>query len=773
MKKITLLAVLAACIGAVQAQPYATWSRYREITINTPATVVAPLSKYPVLVRLTDSSVATGANVLTDAMANGADVRFTDSTGMTALSYEIDTWSSNVGAAWVRVPTIPAGGPVKIRMYWGRPGSTTLSNPGGVFDSAGGFVGVWHLGNAAGISPRPNAITGSPAATPANDVGSFGGGAGAYTAPAGQIGNADDLRGTGSRSGPDAGSDYLDIGSPVGFVAGTYAGTNTFTGYNDFSTGFSYSLWVKARTVNVAYTYLIELANGNGCNDNIQVFRPASDARYRYEHCNGTTSGGTHQTPNNTLVNGTWEFYTFTQNGTIGYLYKNGQRVTGPSTRSNTASVAARTNAWLGKSNYDVDGYFNGTFDEARLSRVARDSNWVRMDYATQRSDSSVVVLGTTVSSKPLYYPQKNAVYIRNAPITANTPVTSGAVTGTFSISPSTLPAGLSFTASTGAISGTPTTVTSQTQFIVTATVGGSPAADTITIAVSAGAPPSAPLNVTAAGGNAQATVSWAAPTSAGATAITGYLARATQDSSKSCAWTTGALSCVITGLTNGTAYTFVVRATNAGGNSPFSAPSSAVTPAGRPTAPLNVTVSQPNKTTLNALISWSAPASTGGTPIVEYYAIASNGQSCFSSPVASPSCTITFATAAAYTFRVYAVSSAGPGDTSAATAPFTPTGILSGYAIHVTGSAKPFTFALTPKAVETTDALTMTISDAYGRAVWTHTVNPKQDRVSQIVWNGRSTTGRAVSAGVYIVRVAAVNGGTTSEFIQKAVEVK
>jgi hypothetical protein len=88
---------------------------------------------------------------------------------------------------------------------------------------------------------------------------------------------------------------------------------------------------------------------------------------------------------------------------------------------------------------------------------------------------------------------------------------------------------------------------------------------------------------VTATPGNTTALVSWIAPGSNGGYAITAYTV--TADPGGASCGTTGALSCTVTGLANGTAYTFTVRATNALGTGPASAPSAAATPSIPPTA--------------------------------------------------------------------------------------------------------------------------------------------------------------------------------------------
>ena len=103
---------------------------------------------------------------------------------------------------------------------------------------------------------------------------------------------------------------------------------------------------------------------------------------------------------------------------------------------------------------------------------------------------------------------------------------------------------------------------------------------------------PGAPQNVTAARGDTQASVTWDAPASENGSPVTSYLVQAFDAGSPVGGATctigspfTPPLTCDVTGLTNGTAYTFTATATTVVGTSDPSTASAAVTPATVPGA--------------------------------------------------------------------------------------------------------------------------------------------------------------------------------------------
>ena len=136
---------------------------------------------------------------------------------------------------------------------------------------------------------------------------------------------------------------------------------------------------------------------------------------------------------------------------------------------------------------------------------------------------------------------------------------------------------------------------------------------------------PGAPAQPTVTHGNASISVAFVAPVSDGGSAITGYTAACTPTTTGTPGTSTGATSPVlVSALTNGSAYTCVVHATNAEGSGSDSIGSASTIPATIPSTPTTPTIA-PSGTTMT--VTFAAPA-TGGSPITGYTATCTSSDS-------------------------------------------------------------------------------------------------------------------------------------------------
>ncbi|WP_259544469.1 Ig-like domain-containing protein [Shewanella baltica] len=212
---------------------------------------------------------------------------------------------------------------------------------------------------------------------------------------------------------------------------------------------------------------------------------------------------------------------------------------------------------------------------------------------------------------------------------------------------------------------------------------------------------PGAPTNLAATAGDTQASVAFVAPVNIGGSAITGYTV--TTNPAHVVPVNGASSPLVITGLTNGQAYTFTVTATNTAGAGAASATSNSITPAAAQT----ITFANPGVQSFGTAPTLTATSDSGLTPTftsstTSVCTITSGGALTF---VTAGSCTINAnqagdsshlpASQVTQTFNVAAVVPGAPtvaiataGDTQASvafTAPsFSGGAIVTGYTVTV-----------------------------------------------------------------------------------------
>jgi hypothetical protein len=285
------------------------------------------------------------------------------------------------------------------------------------------------------------------------------------------------------------------------------------------------------------------------------------------------------------------------------------------------------------------------------------------------RAFSSRITSSTTLSSPTIGTATATGVY-GEATISFTAPTSNGGsaitsytatsspdgITGTVSQS------GSGFITVTGLTNGTPYT------FRVTST---NTAAENVTsLASNAVTPfgvPDAPTNVTAVAGNQQATVTFTAPESNGGSTITSYTATSSPDGKTGTVSQSVNGTLTVTGLTNGTTYTFTVTASNSAGTSGASSASNAVIPSTVPDPPtIGIVVSTaPGK----AMVSFTAPANNGFLPITSYTAtsLPEGHTGTISQDGGNGSITVTGLTQGTeYTFTITATNANGPSEKSA-----------------------------------------------------------------------------------------------------------
>ncbi|HMD69153.1 MAG TPA: DUF2341 domain-containing protein [Chitinivibrionales bacterium] len=332
-------------------------------TLSSGAAITGTLYGFPLLVRL-DTTIFTRAN-FAQAAPNGRDVRFKNAAGA-PLPYQIERWdnSTYVAEIWVKVDAIiPSSDSQYIVMTWGSGSAVDSSNGTAVFDTAEGYMGVWHMNDG---SPTQNANS-AQAQFNATPIGGIGG----------------------------------DMNPTIGYGSGIIAGADSLVNSRYLNAGLlptvqnvSMSAWVNP-TVKTPWIKIIckPWPNYGGAYQvfSLEVTGPRDSAIQFHVGLNPQFSK--YAVSADSLQAKVWTHLAGTYDGATIRLYVNGAQAGEYSwTMGPVPPVPSNQMPWTiggwGGNNGEI---LNGKIDEPRIYNGVWSPDYIRFSYENQRLGSAVL----------------------------------------------------------------------------------------------------------------------------------------------------------------------------------------------------------------------------------------------------------------------------------------------------------------------------------------------------------------------------------------------
>jgi len=321
---------------------------YRQaITISKDATPV-DLAAFPALIRITDAGNGLFANARSPS---GYDVVFTRADGITRLEHDLECFSAAPGseqlAAWVNTPLSSTEDTV-IYMYYGSSAASEDPSSTAVWD--GNYKMVQHLQeDPSGAAPQMKDST---------QYGNHGTAAGGMTG-ANQVPGAVD----GSLN-LDGANDWVSCGSNSSL---------------NMSGDYTIEMWVNNDGGAKSYPTLLNRAGQSGSNGFFWIYtRRADPTSVEFQYAGGGTSHYERFTGALNPANA-WNHLAFTFDDATEELklFVNGQQFGGTRTLTGALPVDDGT-LYLATYGGLTSSYpWDGLLDEARLSDIARNPNWL------------------------------------------------------------------------------------------------------------------------------------------------------------------------------------------------------------------------------------------------------------------------------------------------------------------------------------------------------------------------------------------------------------
>ncbi len=384
------------------ATDYSSWAFYRNVTVNTSGlSLTGNVTGIPLLIRLTaaaDSDMLN--NAPTQILANGADIRITKSDGTTDLPFEIvsaTTGATGAAEIWVLADTVLQNSATaySLRVYWGKTGATSVSNPPAVFSPSNGFLAVWHFTTLNDATGHGYTLSATAAPTDASAGNAIIGNSKTFDGSTQffNISDSNNATPTGatlslnSNNGPYTVTAWA---KPVSCPSARMGVIGKYDGAGSAGTR-QWALQTKSTVTNWGFTD----------DPNIAAFTSATAGNEYVADAVGACAAntlvymaGSYSLTGTPVVNTTDN----TGAGNLKFSVNGGAPVTSAVGAVATGSQIG-TNAlpFIGKLSGTAPRYMNGTLDEITVSNVQRSADWIALSYATQKPAATALTVGSTV----------------------------------------------------------------------------------------------------------------------------------------------------------------------------------------------------------------------------------------------------------------------------------------------------------------------------------------------------------------------------------------
>lgn len=349
-------------VTRVSSEVYETdWGYSQAILLNTTPTganVTGNVLNFPVLLRLNPGNFSGFSNT----QPGGVDIRFAKTNGE-KLKYQIERWKdydsdADTAEVWVKLDTVYGNNKTQsFVMYWGKSDAADSSSGAAVFDTANGFTGVWHLGE-----------TGNSTADGYADA--------SYNAAHGQGSNLS----SGSEIPAVIGRGQKLVNASSQYVTIKAGAEPKF----DITSAITVSGWINVTSWAEVWQAIVTKGDGAW-----RLHRSAGNGYLNFS-CTGLTPWSIEGSTTLSVGTDTWYYVTGVYDGSKLYLYLNGKSdavalaVTGSITTNNN-------NVMFGENEFSPERYFDGSMDEVRIEKTARNAHWVKLCYENQKNTQTLV----------------------------------------------------------------------------------------------------------------------------------------------------------------------------------------------------------------------------------------------------------------------------------------------------------------------------------------------------------------------------------------------